>query len=311
LKTFKTDAMKLLKPKPLRRGQKIGVVAPAGSVSEPQLRAGVDVLVRAGFEVELSDGICQRKGYLAGEKESRARAVDDFFRREDVAAIFCARGGFGSIQLLSLLDPAAIRRSPKIFVGYSDLSVLINWLRQRCGFVTFHGPMVATDLSRGLEGRGEEFFWGTLLGEKRRWMVPLGETIRGGLAEGEMMGGCLSALVTTLGTPFEIETEGRILFLEDIGERPYRIERMLTQLQMAGKLSGLAGLVLGRFTDCDDGGERGLSAVIRDLFRDASYPVVEGLAAGHGGENLLLPFGPRMALDGGAMTLSLIESPVD
>ena len=307
---LKSREIKLLKPPPLRRGQKIGVVAPAGSVTEQQLRLGVDALVQAGFKVELSEAIRERKGYLAGDKEKRARALGDFFRRDDIAAILCARGGFGSIQLLPLLDPEAIRLRPKIFVGYSDVSVLINWLRQKCGLVAFHGPMVATDMSRGLEGRSKDFFWGTLLGEKRQWQLPLGETIRPGRVEAEMTGGCLSAIVTTLGTPFEIETSGKILFLEDIGERPYRIERMLTHLQMAGKLDRIAGLALGRFSDCEGDGERGVGELIREFFGDAPYPVVTGLAAGHRGENLLLPFGVRMALDGDAKILSLLDSPV-
>jgi muramoyltetrapeptide carboxypeptidase len=307
---LKTHQTKLLKPPPLMRGQKIGVIAPAGSVREERLRLGVDALNRAGFKVELSEGIRERKGYLAGDKENRARAVEEFFLRDDIAAILCARGGFGSIQLLPLLNPETILRRPKIFVGYSDVSVLINWLCQSCGMVSFHGPMVATDMARGLEERSRDFFWGTLLGEKRQWRLQLDETIRPGRVEAEMLGGCLSAIVTTLSTPFEIDTAGKILFLEDIGERAYRIERMLTHLQMAGKLDEIAGLVLGRFTDCEGNGGRGLGEIIGDIFGDARYPVVAGLPAGHGGENLLLPFGVRMALDGDERILSLLESPV-
>jgi len=300
----------LLKPVPLRKGRKIGVLAPAGSVHDEQLMAGVDTLIGAGFNVELARGIRESNGYLAGDKGGRAKALQDFFEREDIHAIFCARGGFGSIQLLPLLDTEAIRLHPKIFVGYSDVSILLNWFLQECGMVTFHGPMVAREMAWGLEGRSEDFFWGTLLGEKRRWQVKVAETVRPGVVEAEMMGGCLSTIVTTLGTPYEIKTTGKILFLEDIGERPYRIERMLTHLQMAGKLDGIAGLVLGNFTDCNGEGQRSLKEVIQDFFYQAPYPVVAGLAAGHGEENLLLPFGVKMALDGKAGLLSLLESPV-
>lgn len=302
--------MELLKPVPLRKGQKIGVLAPAGSVRDEQLSAGVDALLRAGFNVELAQGIRERKGYLAGDKERRAKALQDFFQREDIGAIFCARGGFGSIQLLPLLDVEAIRFRPKIFVGYSDVSILLNWFLQKCGMVTFHGPMVAMDVARGLEGRSKDFFWGTLLGEKRQWQVEVAERIRPGIVEAEMMGGCLSTIVTTLGTPYEIKTTGKILFLEDIGEQSYRIERMLTHLQMAGKLKGIAGLVFGDFTNCEGEGERGLKEIIAELFHDAPYPVVAGLTAGHGDENLLLPFGVKMVLDSRAGILSLLESPV-
>lgn len=302
--------MASLKPVPLRKGEKIGVLAPAGSVHDEQLSAGVDALLRAGFKVELAQGIRERKGYLAGDKERRAKALQDFFQRKDIGAIFCARGGFGSIQLLPLLDVEAIRFHPKIFVGYSDVSILLNWFLQKCGMVTFHGPMVAMDVARGLEGRSEDFFWGTLLGEKRQWQVKVTDTVRPGVVEAEMMGGCLSTIVTTLGTPYEIKTTGKILFLEDIGEKFYRIERMLTHLQMGGKLEGIAGLVFGDFTNCEGEGQRGLKEIIQELFQDAPYPVVAGLAAGHGDENLLLPFGVKMALDGKAGVLSLLESPV-
>jgi len=299
-----------MKPARLKKGDRIGVVAPAGSVRDEELKAGVDVLVRAGFEVELAHGIGERKGYLAGEQRQRARVLQDFFERGDIHAIFCARGGFGSVQLLPLLNPETIRLYPKIFVGYSDVSILLNWLLQNCGLAVFHGPMVAMEVGRGLRGRSRDIFWGTLMGETGHWEVKLAEIVRPGVAEAEMVGGCLSSVVTTLGTPYAIDALGKILFLEDVGEKPYRIERMLTHLKMAGKLDGVAGLVFGSFTACDGEGDRGLKEIIRELFRDASYPVVTGLAAGHGDENLLLPFGVRMALDGNAGALSLLESPV-
>lgn len=302
--------MEPVKPLPLRKGDKIGVIAPAGSVHDEPLEKGVGILRRAGFGIELAPGILDRKGYLAGEQEKRARALQDFFKRGDIAAIFCARGGFGSIQILPLLDAAVIRLYPKIFVGYSDVSILLNWLLQRCGMVTFHGPMVAMEIARGLKGLSEEFFWGTLLGTKRQWRLQAGETIRPGYAQAEMAGGCLSIVVTTLGTPYEIETAGKILFLEDIGERPYRVERMLTHLKMAGKLEKIAGLVFGSFTNCEGEGERELGEIFQEFFRDAPYPVIAGLDVGHGEENLLLPFGVRMALDGKAGSLSLLDSPL-
>lgn len=302
--------MELLKPLPLKKGEKIGVIAPAGSVSDERLQAGVEALRRAGFGVELAQGILDRKGYLAGEPENRAKALRDFFARDDIAAVFCARGGFGSIQLLSFLEVDKIRRHPKIFVGYSDVTILLNWLVERCALVAFHGPMVAMEIAQGLGPRSEEFFWETLLGKKRSWQLRVGEMVRPGYAEAAMVGGCLSIVVTTLGTPYEIETAGKILFLEDIGERPYRLERMLTHLKLARKFEGLAGLVFGSFTDCEGEGDRDLQKIVQELFHDASYPVIAGLEAGHGNENLLLPFGVKMALDGKTGSLSLVESPV-
>jgi muramoyltetrapeptide carboxypeptidase len=274
------------------------------------LAKGVDTIRQEGFDVELSPGVGASKGYLAGDERQRARDLQFFFSRTDIDAIFCARGGFGSIQLIPHLAVETIRSHPKIFVGYSDISVLLNWLLGACGMVTFHAPMVAMEIARGLSRRDKEHFWATLTGEKRGWTMELGEVVSPGTIEAQMMGGCLSVLVTTLGTPYEIQTAGKLLFLEDVGEKPYRIERMLTHLKMAGKLDRLAGLVFGDFTNCEGEDSRDVRQVVSELFHDAPYPVVMGMAAGHGEENLMLPFGVRMVLDGTAAKLSLIESPV-
>ncbi len=301
--------MPVHKPSPLAPGARIGVIAPAGGVDRASLLAGITAIEAQDYVVELARGVYQTNGYLAGDASGRALDLMNFFRRDDIAAIFCARGGFGSIQMLEFLTDE-VKKHPKIFVGYSDITVLLHWLRVRYGMVTFHGPMVAMDLARGISDRSGEHFWSMVNGRKRTWKLSLGEVVRGGCAEAEMLGGCLSMLVTTLGTAYEIDTRGQILFLEDVGERPYRIERMLTHLKMAGKLDHLAGLVFGDFTRCEGEGPRDVRAVIGDLFAKAPYPVVMGLPAGHGEENLALPFGVRMRLDGGSASLAMLESPV-
>jgi muramoyltetrapeptide carboxypeptidase len=297
------------KPSALRPGSKIGVVAPAGCVDEEALETGAAALRSKGFEVEFSPSTRARKGYLAGDAEARARDMVSLFRRSDIDAIFCARGGFGAIQTLPFLG-GEIRNRPKIFAGYSDITVLLNWFLQKFEIVTFHAPMVAMDLANGLTARSEAQLWDTLTGKCKSWKVKLGEIIRPGRSESDMMGGCLSMLVTTLATPYEIDTRGKLLFLEDVGEKPYRIERMLTHLKMAGKLDGVAGVVLGDFTACEGDGPRDVREVVGEIFAAAPYPVVMGLTAGHGEENLTLPFGVKMALDGHNGTLALIEAPV-
>ena len=297
------------KPPRLKRGDRIGVVAPAGCVAGEELAAGLLAIREQGFEPELAPGIHERKGYLAGSEDSRARDLIGFFLRDDISGIICARGGFGSAQLLPLLA-SEIRCRTKVFCGYSDVTLLLNWLLQKWGFVTFHAPMVAMDLARGLGHRAQEHFWGILTGTKENWSISLGEVVRSGHSEAPMMGGCLSLLVTTLGTAYEIDTRKRILFLEDVGEQPYRIERMLTHLKMAGKFDSLAGLVFGDFTQCDGAGPRDVKSVIREMFHQAPYPVVMGMPAGHGAENLALPFGVRMRLDGNEGRLLLVEAPV-
>ena len=309
IKTLKSGSS-VHKPARLKRGARIGVVAPAGRVEPGLLEAGIAAIRAEGFEVELGAGIFQCKGYLAGEATERAKDLLDFFRRSDIDAIFCARGGFGSIQVLPYLS-SELKRHPKIFVGYSDITVLLNWVRQACAMVTFHAPMVGMDFARGLTERSSGYLWRVLSGEIPTWKLELGETIRPGKAESELMGGCLSVLVTTLGTPYEIDTRGKLLFLEDIGEKPYRVERMLTHLKMAHKLDDVTGILFGDFTDCDGDGPRDVKQVIIDLFHDAPYPVAMGMRAGHGHENLMLPFGAKMLLDGNAAILELLESPVN
>jgi len=305
----KNNRLTVHKPPRLSVGARIGVVAPAGSVDRQAVEAGIAAIRAEGFEVELALNLFANNGYLAGNAKLRARDLLEFFRRRDVDAIFCARGGFGSIQLLPYLT-VELEKFPKIFVGYSDITVMLNWLRQFCGILTFHAPMVAMDLARGLSRQSKTHLWSVLTGETAEWKLALGEIIKPGRVEGEMMGGCLSLLVTTLGTPYEIDTAGKILFLEDVGEKPYRIERMLTQLKMAGKLAHVAGVLFGDFTNCEDDGTRGLKQIIGELFSDAAYPVVMGMKAGHGQENLALPFGATMALDGNTASLEMLESPV-
>ncbi len=301
--------MNLLKPPPLRPGDTIGVIAPAGAVYEDLLARGVRALEASGFRVVLAEGILARKGYLAGSEQQRAETLERFFLRDDIAAIFCARGGFGSIQLLPALDPDLIRAHPKIFVGFSDVTALLNWMSQCCGVVVFHGPMVAVEFAGELEGGVSSGFWDALTGKRRLWQIRGSGVLRSGGApvRGALAGGCLSVLVTTLGTPYEIDTAGKIVFLEDVGERPYRIERMLTHLRMAGKLDHVAGIVTGAFNDCESGAERDVTEVLADVFADAPYPVVTGLPCGHATPNTLLPIGLNAELDGRNGVLMLVE----
>jgi muramoyltetrapeptide carboxypeptidase len=301
--------MTVNKPPALRHGGRVAITAPSGCVDERALDEGVAALRREGFAVELGRNVLARKGYLAGDEKARARELIGFFGRKDIDAIFCARGGFGSMQLLPELAKET-ELAPKLFVGYSDVTVLLNWFLRRFAMVTFHGPMVAADFARGLSEHSKAHFLGMLKGEVSGWSVPVGAAIRPGQAAAAMVGGCLSLLAATLGTPYEVETAGRILLIEDIDEKPYRIERMLTHLKLAGKLDNLAGLVCGDFIRCEGDGSREVVDIIKELFADAAFPVVTGFPAGHGDENLALPFGVRMRLDATRGTLSLLESPV-
>jgi len=301
--------MELIKPRALTWGDTIGVVAPAGVVCRDRLCEGVEQLEARGFRVELASDILDRRGYLAGSAKERAATLSAFMRRDDIQAVFCARGGFGSIQLLPYLDAASVRSHPKIFVGFSDVTVLLNWFVERCGVAAFHGPMVAVEFPKGLDPAAGDLFWRALTGGETDWQLR-GSTVihRGkGTVHAPLMGGCLSVIVTTLGTPYEINTSGSILFLEDVGEKPYRIERMLTQLKMAGKLDELAGVVTGSFDGCEASEGKTVEELLRETFANSGYPVVTGLPCGHCTANWLLPFGVPAELKADTATLKLAE----
>jgi muramoyltetrapeptide carboxypeptidase len=296
------------KPAMLRPGDLIGVVAPAGATEAAAVTAGVSLLENAGYSVRLGDSVFKRMGFLAGNDSERAADLLGMFGDRDVKAILAARGGYGSGRLLPHLDIEVIRRNPKIFVGYSDLTFLLSHMLQRAELVAFHGPMVA---GLGAIPRAAGALLSFLSGDRMGWNLAAREIIQPGTAEGVMVGGCLSVIVSTLGTPYETETKDRLLFLEDVNEKPYRIDRMLTQLRQAGKLAGVAGVMFGEMHGCvaDTNEAVTVRDVIRQTFANDPYPVVFGLPTGHGTGAATLPLGIRARLAGERLTL--LESPFD
>lgn len=295
------------KPAPLRRGDVIGVVAPAGAVDEASLDAGIGVLENAGFRVRLGAAVRKKFGFLAGTDAERAADVHDMFCDPGVKAIIAARGGYGSGRLLPLLDPTVFRAHAKIFIGHSDISFLLNDLVQRAGVVAFHGPLIT-----GLHQRPDatEHLLTMLTTERIGWHEAAQEVVQPGMAEGPLAGGCLSVIVATLGTPYALQPRGCLLFLEDVNEKPYRVDRMLTQLRQAGTLDEVAGVIFGEMSGCVAAESERVSVrdVIAQAFADAPYPVAFGLPSGHGAGTLTLPLGVRARLAG--ERLMLLESPV-
>ena len=295
------------KPPALRRGDLVGVIAPGAAVEEDAVRAGAQVLEEAGYRVRIGASVQRRAGYLAGTDKERLADLVAMFTDSEVRAIIAARGGYGSGRLLPLFDPGTARQHAKIFVGYSDLTFLLAQLVQRAELVVFHGPMVA-GLDQNPEGAAA--LLALLSGDRTIWNLSASTIIQPGTAEGMIVGGCLSILVAMLGTPYALETAGRLLFIEDVNEKPYRIDRMLTQLRQAGKLDGVAGVIFGEMAGCVSapGEAVTVSDVIRDAFAGVSFPVVFGLSSGHGRGATTLPLGIRARLAG--ERLSLLESPV-
>ena len=307
-----------IKPRALRPGDLIGIVAPASNIKRESLKAGCEALERLGYRTTYSESIFDRDLYFAGSIERRTRELEDMFEREDVRAIVAARGGYGANYLLPRVDVEKIKAHPKIFVGYSDLTALLTYFADVAGLITFHGPMAAKDWSHA-DGVDLASWQSALAGEKP-WVLNFGadfgvSALVDGEAHGILYGGCLSILTASLGTPYEIQTEGTILFLEDVAARPYQIDRMLMQLKLTGKFHGVRGIVFGEMLDCRQTASQGysLEEVVLRIVGDLGIPVAYGVRSGHvTSGNITLPFGVEAALEvsGGNVSLKILEGAV-
>jgi muramoyltetrapeptide carboxypeptidase len=274
---------------------KIGVVSVASCVERSALETGCIALrALSGCGVEMSPVALECEGDFAGSPMSRAAALMEMWQRNDVDAIVCARGGYGSNYLLPLLDFDALKLTPKALIGYSDNTSLLLAL-DRAGMVSFHGPMVASDFAKG---RADECsFRAVLSGAPLDIAFPAGSSVQSliaGEANGPIVGGCLSVVVTSLGTPWEIETAGKILFLEDVNEKSFRIDRMLMHLLLAGKFHGVRGIIFGTMLGCSPAfaDEESLTQLIRRILGGLGVPMVFGFPSGHvESGNITLPFG--------------------
>ncbi len=287
----------MLKPRALQAGDRIAVVAPASSFKREEFDAGVRELERLGFIPVYDETVFARhaSGFVAGAPEVRAAAIHRAWRDPSIAGVIGVRGGYGSAQLLPLLDVAEARRACKPLIGYSDLTALLTFLTMTCDLGAFHGPLIDR-MARGEDGYDRDTFERALLRPE-----PLGElapdavdSIHDGEAEGRLFGGNLTQLVASLGTPYAFQPpHGYVLFFEDVGERPYRLDRMVTQLSQAGILTRAAGIVIGQLTGCDEpDGSPTANDTMRLLFRDFPGPVIAGFPSGHvTGASMTLPLG--------------------
>jgi muramoyltetrapeptide carboxypeptidase len=300
-----------IKPPALKRGDTVGIVAPASNIKPESLEAGCEALRRLGYKPFYFDSILEQDLYFAGTTKRRAHELEEMFMRDDVRAIVCARGGYGANYLLDALILQKIKSHPKIFVGYSDVTSLLTYVLDSVGLVTFHGPMVAKDFAHtdGIDLRS----WEAALGGASDWTLDRGsgsgvKPLAKGSAEGILYGGCLSMLAASLGTPYEIRAAGTILFIEDIAAKPYQIDRMLMQLKLAGKLADVRGIVFGEMLECQQSKKQDytLEEVVLRVIGDLGVPVAYGLRSGHVSRgNITLPFGVRAFLKVGRKEVSL------
>ncbi len=301
-----------IKPPALRPGDTVGVVASAAAVEREHLERGVSALSALGYRVRVSQRALARDGILAGSDRERADELTAFFADPEVRAIFGARGGYGCGRLLPLLDFEAIARMPKAFIGFSDATFILNALVARGRMVCFHGPMVAMDFAHGLTQRALAHLHGLLSGELTGFELQAREVMRPGTGAGELVGGCLSVITAMLATPYAPDFTGRVLFLEDTGEKAYRIDRMLVQLRQAGVFDRVAGVVFGAIrAPSDDAAEARLTMeFVRQQTSELRCPVLFGIEAGHGTENLALPLGLTVRIDGARGRMVVAESAV-
>ncbi|MGC2449608.1 MAG: LD-carboxypeptidase [Candidatus Sulfotelmatobacter sp.] len=310
-----TSDLQLVKPRALRAGDAIAVIAPASNVRQSDLAAGCEALQRAGYKPFYLDSILGRDLYFAGSVDRRVRELEEMFERDDVRAILCARGGYGANYLLKQINLSKIKSHPKIFIGYSDLTCLLTYFTD-AGLATFHGPMAAKDWTHA---DGVNLLsWQSALSQSEPWDVPMNPEVTGlidGDAEGILYGGCLSILVASLGTPCQIHTDGKILFIEDIAAKPYQIDRMLMQLKLGGHLDQVRGIIFGEMIDCYQSANQDytLQEVIKRIVGDLEVPVAFGVRSGHvSAGNITLPFGvkAKLSVKSGQVSLRILESAI-
>jgi len=299
----------IIYPPPIQQGDTIGLVAPAGSlIIRDAFTAGVQLLEKRGFKLKFNRKLINSKGYLAGSDSERADEFNRLWADPDIKAVVAARGGYGSLRMIDLLDMKLIRKNPKIFIGFSDLTVLLNSIHRKTKLVTFHGPVVTTLAT--IDRQSQKSFFDTLTQKIPGLIKPSGiKVLKGGRAKGFLFGGNLTTLVHTIGTQYEIPWNDTILFIEDIGESPYRLDRLLTHLDKAGRLKKISGLILGSFADNEKKEKTVLQKAVQtrltELLHDRDIPVWTHFPTGHCRRNLTLPVGVEVTMDSKAGELLL------
>jgi len=298
--------------KKLERGDTIGIVAPASIETEENIEMGIGRLENLGFKIKKGKHIYDKWGYFAGRDEDRAEDINHMFTDKDVKMVLCVRGGYGTMRLLPYLDLKKIKNNPKIFMGYSDITILLNYLFEKEGLITFHGPMLNSKLN--IKETQEAFLSNLLEGSKKYSIknptdIPLVSNTEKSI-EGRMVGGNLSLICSSLGTNYEIVTRNRILFIEEVDEDPYKVDRMLTQLLFSRKLQECRGFILGQFTNCNEDQKKNkfsLKEVIENRILRLNKPTLMNFMCGHGDPKLILPIGAKAKLNCKNLSIDILE----
>jgi muramoyltetrapeptide carboxypeptidase len=324
-KPIQPDEPPVIKPPKLKEGDRLALIAPGSYISEKELQESIKNLSDLGFEVTFSERLMMQNGYFSGNDKERAADLMEMFERDDVKGIVCARGGYGCARILPLLDYDIIRANPKVLVGYSDITALLYGIFQKAGLITFHGPVSISTFN--------EF---SVSNFKRVLMYPESSSsfenannsddkndygvtsIVKGKRKGRLVGGNLSIMVSLIGTEYDVDYSKNIVFIEEIGEEPYRVDRMLTQLIQAGKFENASGVMMGIFDKCEPkekdpayGKSFTLMEVLKDRLGNLKIPVVYGMSFGHIKNKFTIPFGALAELDADKQTFTLLEKAVN
>jgi len=312
--------MQTIKPSALVKGDLIGLISPASTPDDlNRIQSSVSYFEKLGYSVEVGKNVGKYRGYLAGTDEERLNDLHSMFKNKNVKAIFSLRGGYGAFRLLDKIDYRLIKSNPKIFVGYSEITSLQNAIFTKTGLITFAGPMPAVDFATEISPFTEEFFWNLITSKKKIGKIkypaePEPQCLRKGTASGQIIGGNLAVLTALLGTNYLAEMKNKILFIEDINEAPYKVDRLLNQLRLSGVFSKIKGIILGRFVDCyeDDANKKTLTLgeVIDDYICPLKIPSIYVFPHGHIKDFVTIPIGLKIKMDSGKTSVEFLEPAV-
>ncbi|MGE5473124.1 MAG: S66 peptidase family protein [Ignavibacteriales bacterium] len=305
----------MIKPKALRKGDTIGIVSPASPIEEKHKESfenGIQALNNMGYLTKVGRNALKSDGYLSATDEERASDLMEMFKDKSINAILCSRGGYGTERLLNMLDFQVIAQNPKIFAGYSNISFLLNIFTQYSGFITFHSPMVIN-----IGNCQEDFNVNNMISSisiiQRNYILGMkaegiSKSKSAAIATGRLYGGNLSTIIGTIGTKYELDTENCILFIEEVGEHVYAIDRMLTLLKNAGKLNSCSGFILGDFTDCENSSGKSIINVINEVILSLGKPIIHSFPCGHGPVKSTLPIGAKVQINANTGIVKVLES---